>query len=115
MKFQWIRGNTGCLFLKGNAVPVYQLSRREWVLFDSGSRREEAALFSFLEENQIRVRAVLTSHSHYDHIGNHKTLRERFGSELVMSCLDAGMARDALALKSCFYSSSRTRLAQERP
>lgn len=109
-RYRDIKGSTGCLFLKGNCIPVYRLSHREWILMDSGSRFDREELFSYLEEQEIRVTAVLTSHAHYDHMGNHARLQERFGCECIMTAFDAGAVRDTVSLKSCFYSCTETEI-----
>lgn len=102
--YQHIEGNTGCLFLRGNCIPIYCLTPKEWILMDSGSWFDREELSSYLAALDIRVKAVLTSHAHYDHVGNHAWLREKFGCECIMTTLDAGVVHDAEALKSCFYS-----------
>ena len=109
-EFQHVSGSTGCLLLKGNCIPVYRISRGEWILMDSGSGFDGEELFSYLTEHDIQVRAVLTSHAHYDHVGNHRRLGERFGCECIMTAFDAGTVRDTVALKSCFYSCTQAEI-----
>ena len=75
-RFEHVSGNTGCLYLRGNCIPVYCMSEKEWIIMDSGSRYDREELIRFLGENAIRVKAVLTSHAHYDHVGNHALLRK---------------------------------------
>ena len=109
-RFEHVSGNTGCLYLRGNCIPVYCMSEKEWIIMDSGSRYDREELIRFLGENAIRVKAVLTSHAHYDHVGNHALLQEMYGCECVMSAFDAGALRDTVALKSCFYSCTETEI-----
>lgn len=103
-EFKTIKGRTGLLRLRCNCLPVYELDKKEWVLMDSGSAWDREELKDFLEEAGIQVRAVLTSHAHFDHVGNHRFLQEKYGARLWMAALDAGMTRDYTALKACFYS-----------
>lgn len=99
-----VRGNTGCLFLRGNSIPFYRLGKKEWILIDSGSAYDREELFSYLREYGIIIKAVLCSHAHFDHVENCRALRDIFGSEIIMSDFDAGAVRDGVSLKSCFYS-----------
>lgn len=106
MEIRYIKGKTGCLESPGLCIPFYELQEKEWVLLDSGSRYQEQDLLSTLEQAQVTVRAVIASHAHYDHTGNFRCLKKRYGAELVMSLFDAGISQDSLTLKSTFYSST---------
>lgn len=103
-RIQEIKGKTGCLFLKRNSIPFYSITKKEWLLMDSGAASDREELFSFLKEHGIIVRAVLCSHAHFDHVENCRILQETFGAEIIMSAFDAGAVRDEVSLKSCFYS-----------
>lgn len=104
---QQVLGNTGCLFLKGICIPFYSISRQEWILLDSGPRFVRQELEGYLQEQGIRIRAVVCSHAHFDHTENNRYLQATQGARIVMSVLDAGIVQDAIALKTCFYSYSR--------
>ncbi|MEQ2429097.1 MBL fold metallo-hydrolase, partial [Enterocloster hominis (ex Hitch et al. 2024)] len=80
-RFEHVAGNTGCLSLKGNCIPVYCMTEKEWIIMDSGSRFDRDELIHYLKEHTINIKAVLTSHAHYDHVGNHAVLQEMFGCE----------------------------------
>lgn len=103
-RIQRVKGRTGCLFLKRNSIPFYSITKKEWLLMDSGAASDRKELFSFLRDHDIIVRAVLCSHAHFDHVENCHILQETFGAEIIMSVFDAGAVRDEVALKSCFYS-----------
>ena len=70
----------------------------EAILLDSGYSTEEADLFSLLEEKNLTVAAILTSHTHPDHIGNHNALCKRFGCRVYMTQFAAETCRDPLVL-----------------
>ena len=52
-RFEHVSGNTGCLYLRGNCIPVYCMSEKEWIIMDSGSRYDREELIRFLGENAI--------------------------------------------------------------
>lgn len=99
-----VLGNTGCLFAGGNCIPFYRLEPRRWILLDSGSHVIRQELHRYLQQNQIQICAVLCSHAHFDHIENNRFLQETYGTEVIMTAMDAGIAHNTAALKSCFYS-----------
>lgn len=80
---------------------------------DSGSIYEENELFDILEEYHVQVRAVLTSHVHFDHVGNHAGLKARYGTEIITTAMDAGIVHDNVSMKACFYSSTRSEIEKD--
>lgn len=105
-----IRGNTGALLLKGTCIMTYETAKGKWILFDSGSHHDREDLFSWLEEHEISVEAVFTSHVHYDHEENHSCLKERYGASLIASAMDAELVKDSISLKACFYSCTKSEI-----
>jgi glyoxylase-like metal-dependent hydrolase (beta-lactamase superfamily II) len=103
LKYQMIKGNTGCLTLRGCCIPFYKLSEKEWILMDSGMKADRQELLAYFSENQIVIKAILTSHAHFDHVGNHMALREKYGSQIIMTAFDAGMTYCPSSVKACFY------------
>ena len=51
-RFEHVSGNTGCLYLRGNCIPVYCMSEKEWIIMDSGSRYDREELIRFLGKMQ---------------------------------------------------------------
>jgi len=76
-----LSGKTAYIETQWALIPVYYLSEREVVLIDSGVEPEEE-LLTLLERENLRVRAVLSTHLHPDHIANNKALAERHGAEI---------------------------------
>lgn len=101
-----IVGNTGCLYITGNGIPYYQTAEKEWILMDSGFHGARGELAAYLKEHEIRVKAVLCSHAHFDHVENCRYLQETYGAQIIMSGLDAGMLESPVTLKAVFYSNT---------
>jgi len=64
-------------------LPFYKLSEYEIVLMDSGVERD-SSVADYFEANGMRVAAIFTTHGHFDHVGGHSSLRERFGSTVYL-------------------------------
>ena len=62
-------------------IPVVQISRHEVVLIDSGES-ETPEMIPMLKEQGLRVRAVLHTHLHTDHMANDKLLIRNFGTQV---------------------------------
>lgn len=81
MKWESICGKTGYFDTFQAILPTYQISEGEILLFDSGVR-PDPELLEELERMELRVRAVLCTHLHPDHIANNAALVERYGAEI---------------------------------
>lgn len=80
-----VKGNTWCIVTGYARIPVYKLNETETILIDSGIPADGPGIVECLQEAGLRVKAVLTSHKHPDHVGNHLLLRRSFGCKLYMS------------------------------
>lgn len=87
MKWEHVAGKTDCIFTRGEAVTLYHLNQREVLLFDSGEE-ESPELLAALAERGLRVRAVLCTHLHPDHVANNPALVERDGTEIFAGAED---------------------------
>lgn len=108
-------GNTFRVITKSMCIPFYRLNSTDIIMMDSGLASEWEELEAVLEENHYRVKALLTTHVHYDHVGNHNRLKEKYGAEIYMNTLDAGLSRSPLTLQSCFYMDTVTDIAATYP
>lgn len=81
MKWECICGETGYFDTPMAIIPTYQVSEDELVLIDSGVT-PDPELLAELERLALRVRAVLCTHLHPDHIANNTALVERYGTEI---------------------------------
>ena len=87
MKLESVLGKTGYIETVDAAIPFYRLSEHRVVLFDSGTEPDEA-LLELLEQHDLRVRAVVCTHLHPDHIANNEALVVRHGTEIFAHPLE---------------------------
>lgn len=86
-----VKGNTWCIVLGYIRLPLYRIDDTRAILIDSGLPQSWEPLLELLEREKLEIVAILTSHAHPDHVGNHKKLRERFGAEIYMSHFSAAL------------------------
>lgn len=80
-----VKGNTYCVITGYCRFPLYKLSDTQAILIDSGLPRDWEGILECLQAENLRIKAVLTSHLHPDHVGNHLNLRKAFGAKLYMT------------------------------
>ena len=77
MEWQLLTKKTGYVSIGNALVPGYFLTEDELVLIDSGPI-ESVRLMEMLERHQWKVRAVIHTHIHIDHVSNNRLLEEKF-------------------------------------
>ena len=92
MELNYLLGRTGCIETPMAMIPFYRLSEEEILFFDSG-RDPSPELLELLERENLRVRAVLCTHLHEDHIANNEALVLRYGTEIYASKGDVAELR----------------------
>ena len=80
-----VKENTWCIVTGYARIPLYKLNKQDVILIDSGIPEDGKGIVACLQKARLNVKAVLTSHKHPDHIGNHLLLRRTFGAKLYMS------------------------------
>jgi len=73
-----------------NTYIVYDDSTLDAVVLDPGAQSEKECerLIDFIEENKLKLKFVLATHGHFDHIMAHEQLCDRFGARFAMSPTD---------------------------
>jgi glyoxylase-like metal-dependent hydrolase (beta-lactamase superfamily II) len=110
-----IRGRTWCI--DGHiTIPVYLLNEREAVLLDSGyADRDRPILEALLGQKGLRVRAILGTHSHNDHNGNHAYFQKTHGAEIILRDIEAAVVSDFSFLTAAYFPGTAEELARELP
>jgi glyoxylase-like metal-dependent hydrolase (beta-lactamase superfamily II) len=67
-------------------VGVYKLNKSEVVLIDScDHKRMVRSLDNILEKNSLRVKTIIDTHCHVDHIAGNKFFYDKYGCEILAS------------------------------
>ena len=93
MKWHELTEKTGYVSIGNAFVPGYFLTENELVLIDSGPIHSKR-LMELLDERHWRVRAVIHTHVHIDHVANDLLLLEKFPDILFYTSKDEA---DAIA------------------
>lgn len=108
-----VKGNTWCVVTGYARIPVYKLNETQIIMIDSGIPEDGPGIVTCLQEAGLTVKAVLTSHKHPDHVGNHLLLRRSFGARLYMSQYTAAACAEPMnQVESYLGIASYRRIAQ---
>ena len=91
-----VKGNTYCIVTGYSRLPIYMLDEKNCIMIDSGLPREWEGIEQCLDKEGLFVKAVIGSHYHPDHIGNHLRLRNKFGAKLYLSPFAANAKADPM-------------------
>ena len=89
---------TWCIATAYAKIPFYKLDENRIVMIDSGLPDDGPDIVALLEKHALQVAAVLTSHTHPDHAGNHRLLQERFGAKIFMTPLAKATMSDPVSM-----------------
>ena len=105
-----VKGNTWCI-TGTQYIPVYKTDEHHGILLDTGTNAFRKRLMQVLADNQITPVGIICSHTHYDHFGNARFLKEEYGIPLVLSIGEAEISRTVAGMKSHLfvYSIEQTR------
>ncbi|MBV4418957.1 MBL fold metallo-hydrolase [Clostridium tyrobutyricum] len=100
-----IKGNTFCIDTGMTYIPFYKINYNEIIMLDSGLKiGERKRINDFLEQNNLKIVAIICSHAHIDHIGNNAYFKEKYNCIIAMSECEAFFCGSILNLK-IYYSS----------
>lgn len=102
MKIERLKGETYLIKTGSMAIPFYHIGSGRVVLMDSGLAVEGEKILDTLHMAGFWIEGILTSHAHYDHVGNHNRFRASDGAQIWASEFDAATMRSALTLQATF-------------
>jgi glyoxylase-like metal-dependent hydrolase (beta-lactamase superfamily II) len=95
-------------------IPVYVLEDNRAIMLDSGWQDDLPDILQLLEEKNLQLAAILTSHDHPDHVGNHKELKDRFGAKVYMGPFCACSCTDPLNMFATLGGRAGYRVVRDR-
>lgn len=81
-----------CGNLESNCYVIYQKEGRDCFIIDPGYNPEK--ILKFIKENKLKVKGILLTHHHYDHVGAVNKIREMKECPVYLHREDLDMYRD---------------------
>lgn len=86
-------------------IPFYKINNEEIIMLDTGLKRgEREGIEEVLENNNFKVRAIINSHAHIDHMGNNAYFKNKYNSIIAMPAYEAVICSSEVNLK-VYYGS----------
>ncbi len=99
-------GDTWCIVTGFSRIPLYMPDRSCAIMIDSGLKNpDRQEILELLERENIHISALLTSHYHRDHIGNHAAIKEAHGCKVYMTPFAEIMGQEPSNLMAVGYES----------
>ncbi len=86
--------------LQVNCFIVADEKTREAVVIDPGD--DAGDILKLINENELKVKYIVNTHGHFDHIGANKAVKEATGAELLIHEADAPLMASAAGHASVF-------------
>ncbi len=102
MEIAKVKGNTYCIDTGTIYIPFYKLNKQDIILMDSGYHKELDGLEEVLEAYNLRIKTILCSHAHPDHIGNNAYFKKKYDCKIAMTKDEAFICTSFASLK-LFY------------
>lgn len=106
-----VKGNTYYLDSM-TTLPVYKIDETRCILIDSGWSFERSGIQQALKENNLQLAAIIGTHAHPDHCGNHEFFREKYRVPIIMSEGEADLLYNHLSIKTQMYVFSPEEILQ---
>lgn len=80
-----VKGNTYCIDTGMTYLPFYKLNEEDIILMDSGYQKECDGIDKLLESNNLKIKTIICSHAHPDHVGNNAYFKEKYKCKIAMT------------------------------
>lgn len=108
-----VLGDTWCIVTGYCRIPLYMPDRSRAVMMDSGLKNpDREGILALLDRENICVTALLTSHFHPDHVGNHAAIKVAYGCDVYMTPYAQIISQGSFDLQASGYESYALRRAR---
>lgn len=108
-----VKGNTYCIDTGMTYITFYKINNEEIIMLDTGWKKgEREGIEEVLESNNFKVRAIINSHAHVDHIGNNAYLKNKYNSIIAMAAYESIICSSEVNLK-VYYGSQTLKEVKE--
>lgn len=95
-----VRGNTFCINTGMTYIPFYKINDEEIIMLDTGwADGERDGITKLLESNNFKVKGIICTHAHIDHIGSNTYLKNKYKCVIAMPAYEAQICMSSLNLK----------------
>lgn len=106
MKLEHIAGNT-CYINFPSIIGVYVFPDESCLLIDTGASPAFAQKAKkVLDEEKLKVRAIINTHAHADHSGGNRFFQDEYACEIYATSFEAAFIENALLGPFCLYTAS---------
>ena len=88
MEIKKITPKTALLAMKYANVGLFYLNDEDVILIDTGHIHESKLLLEFLLEKSLKVKYIINTHGHIDHLGGNFILQDHFKCPIAMPYID---------------------------
>lgn len=92
MALRHVKGNTWVYEGATALMPLYMVAENEAVIIDTGFAKLDREGLTQLFDTQLKLRGIICTHAHFDHSGNVRYLKERYGVPVAAHIIEAGIA-----------------------
>lgn len=104
MEIFHVQGSTFCIDTGMLYIPFYKINDEEIIMLDTGwAKGERKGIEEILDENNLKVAAIINSHAHIDHVGNNAYLKQKYDCIIAMPAYEALLCSSTVTLKA-YYS-----------
>ncbi len=87
-------------------IGVYKINENDVYLIDSGSDKDSGKkILKIMDENNFKVKAIINTHSHADHIGGNKVIQEKTGCKIYSHGIEKSFIKHPILESSLLYGS----------